>query len=316
MQQLIISMSESRLPPLATLVPFEAAYRLQNFTRAAEELHYSQTTVSRRIAELEADLGVALFERRRYDVVPTPDAEVLAASVRLALGEISRTTDLLRRRTDASSMTIFSDLSLATSLVAPVLGDFQRTNPELKIRMLSSYEPIESTREDFDIGLQYWRSGPNPYDVVPIGNDSVYPVCSPTFADRLPADLSAADLRELPLLHVAYDNKDWTDWSQFLASFGTDSPSRTDGMTFTSYQVCLDLAERSEGVALGWARSVQPRIDAGLLVTLTDLTLPQPNVINAYLPKNRPTPAHVRDFISLLRSRPRPGPVQESSKPS
>ena len=316
MQQLIISMSESRLPPLATLVPFEAAYRLQNFTRAAEELHYSQTTVSRRIAELEADLGVALFERRRYDVVPTPDAEVLAASVRLALGEISRTTDLLRRRTDASSMTIFSDLSLATSLVAPVLGDFQRTNPELKIRMLSSYEPIESTREDFDIGLQYWRSGPNPYDVVPIGNDSVYPVCSPTFADRLPADLSAADLRELPLLHVAYDNKDWTDWSQFLASFGTDSPSRTDGMTFTSYQVCLDVAERGEGVALGWARSVQPRIDAGLLVTLTDLTLPQPNVINAYLPKNRPTPAHVRDFISLLRSRPRPGPVQESSKPS
>ena len=156
-------MSESpRLPPLATLVPFEAAYRLQNFTRAAEELHFSQTTVSRRIAELEADLGVRLFERQRYDVVPTPDAEVLAASVQLALSEISRTTDLLRRRTDASSMTIFSDLSLATSLVAPILGDFQRANPELKIRMLSSYEPIEATKEDFDVGLQYWRSGAQP----------------------------------------------------------------------------------------------------------------------------------------------------------
>ena len=309
-------MSESRLPPLATLVPFEAAYRLQNFTRAAEELHYSQTTVSRRIAELEADLGVTLFERQRYDVVPTPDAEVLAASVRLALGEISRTTDLLRRRTGASSMTIFSDLSLATSLVAPVLGDFQRANPELEIRVLSSYEPIETTNEDFDVGLQYWRSGSNPYDVEPIADDSVHPVCSPTFADRLPAELSAADLRELPLLHVAYDNKDWTDWSQFLAWFDTDSPSRTDGMTFTSYQVCLDVAERGEGVALGWSRSIQPRIDAGLLVALTDLTMPHPNVINAYLPKNRSTPPHVRAFISLLTSRLRPGPAQAASKPS
>lgn len=308
-----MSMSEStRLPPLATLVPFEAAYRLQNFTRAAEEIHFSQATVSRRIAELETDLGVTLFERQRYDVVPTPDAEVLAASVRLALGEISRTTNLLRHRTDASSMTIFSDLSLATSLVAPVLGDFQRANPELKIRVLSSYEPIETTKDDFDIGLQYWRSGPNPYGVVPIADDAVYPVCSPGFADRLPAELSAAelsaaDLRELPLLHVAYDNKDWTDWSQFLASFDTDSPSRTDGMTFTSYQVCIDVAERGEGVALGWSRSVQPRIDAGLLVALTNLTMPQPNVINAYLPKNRPTPPHVRDFISLLTSGPRAG---------
>ena len=297
-----------RLPPLTALAPFEAAYRLQNFTRAAEELHYSQTTVSRRIAELEADLGVTLFERRRYDVVPTGDAEVLAASVRLALGEISRTADLLRRRTDASNMTIFSDLSLATSLVAPVLGDFQRANPELNIRMLSSYEPIETTTEDFDVGLQYWRSGPNPYRVEPIADDAVYPVCSPEFADRLPADLSAADLSELPLLHVAYDNKDWTDWSQFLASFGTDSPSQTASMTFTSYQVCLDVAERGEGVALGWARTVQPRIDAGLLTALTDLTMPHPNAINAYLPKNRPTPPHVRAFISLLKTTPRPSP--------
>ena len=293
-------------------MPFEAAYRLQNFTRAAEEIHFSQATVSRRIAELEADLGVTLFERQRYDVVPTRDAEVLAASVRLALGEISRTTDLLRRRSDTLSMTIFSDLSLATSLVAPVLGDFQRANPELNIRTLSSYEPIETTMEDFDVGLQYWRSGPNPYDAVPIADDSVYPVCSPGFADRLPADLSATDLRELPLLHVAYDNKDWTDWPQFLASFDIDSPSRTDGMTFTSYQVCLDVAERGEGVALGWARSVQSRIDAGLLVALTDLTMPHPNAINAYLPKNRSIPPHVRAFISLLTSGTRAGVLRSN----
>ena len=292
-----------RLPPLATLEPFEAACRLQNFTRAAEELHFSQTTVSRRIAELEAYLGVALFQRQRYDVIPTRDAEVLAASVRLAFGEISRTTNLLRRRTDASSMTIYSDLCLATSLVTPVLGDFQRSNPELKIRVLSSYDPIETTKEDFDVGLQYWRSGPSPYHVEPIADDSVFPVCSPGFVAQLPAEVSAADLTELPLLHVAYDNTDWVDWPQFLAWFGAESPSRTDGMTFTSDQVCVDVAERGEGVALGWARTVQQRVDAGRLVALTDLTMPQPNAINAYLPKNRPAPPHVRAFISLLTSR-------------
>jgi len=307
-------MSESsRLPPLATLVPFEAAYRLQNFTRAAEELHFSQATVSRRVAELEADLGITLFERQRYDVVPTRDAEVLASSVRLALGEISRATDLVRRHTDASSMTIYSDLCLATGLVAPILGDFQRAYPELKIRVLSSYEPIETIKEDFDVGLQYWRSGPNPYDVEPIADDSVYPVCSPAFAARLTAKMSAADLADLPLLHVAYDNHDWTDWTRFLESFGADSPPRIDGMTFSSYQVCIDVAERGDGIALGWARSEQPRIDAGLLVALTDFTVPQPNAINAYLPKNRSAPPHVRAFISLLTKRRLPGPV---SKPS
>lgn len=196
------------------------------------------------------------------------------------------------------------------------MGDSQRANPELKIRMLSSYEPIETTKEDFDVGLQYRRSGPNPHHVEPIADDWVYPVCSPSFADRLPAEPSAADLKDLPLLHVAYDNKDWTDWTQFLASFDTDSPSPISGMTFSSYQVCLDIAARGEGIALGWARSVQPRIDAGLLVALTGLTMAHPNMIHAYLPNNRPTPPHVRAFISLLTTRLPPESVPPPSKTS
>ena len=42
-----------RLPPLATLVAFEAAYRHGSFTRAAEELALSQASISRRVRELE-----------------------------------------------------------------------------------------------------------------------------------------------------------------------------------------------------------------------------------------------------------------------
>ncbi|WP_211598234.1 LysR family transcriptional regulator [Halomonas caseinilytica] len=45
------------LPPLATLRAFEAAARLESFTRAASELHLTQAAISRQIRLLEEDLG-------------------------------------------------------------------------------------------------------------------------------------------------------------------------------------------------------------------------------------------------------------------
>src|SRR6186713_1367406 len=54
----------AELPPLELLRSFEAAARRLSFTLAAGELHLTQSAVSRQMQQLEASLGVALFERR------------------------------------------------------------------------------------------------------------------------------------------------------------------------------------------------------------------------------------------------------------
>ncbi len=294
--------ARERLPPLATLVPFEAAYRLRNFTRAAEEQHMSQASVSRRIRELENDLGVSLFERHRYDVTPTADAELLATAVRLTLTELSSAAGLVRQRAaGTSSLTIFSDLSLSSALVAPLISTFQRKYPDLKIRVLSSFEPIEITNEEFDIGLQYGRDNPSPHLVEAIAFEAVFPVCSPSFAANLAASVSPADLAKLPLLHVDYDNDSWVAWPDLFATFDVEPPTDPH-MTFTSYLVCLDVAEQGEGVALGWERTVQHRLDAGTLVRLPNITMPKAGVLNAYLPRRTAKNPHTDEFLDLLRS--------------
>ena len=54
----------SKLPPVNSLVVFEAAARLMNFTRAAQELSVTQAAVSRQIQLLEDHLGTQLFQRQ------------------------------------------------------------------------------------------------------------------------------------------------------------------------------------------------------------------------------------------------------------
>lgn len=298
-----MSRFDRSLPPLATLVSFEAAFRHRNFTRAAEELFLSQASVSRRIRELEADLGVSLFRRHRYDVAPTAEAEILAASVRLSLTELASTADQLRRKTaESKSLTILSSLSLASVIVAPVLGDLQRRHPELNVRVLSSCDPIETTREDFDIALQYGPSQSSAYTVEFIADEAVYPVCSPSFAAGLPTPTTPAELAGLPLLHVDYDDPSWTTWGSFLAATGAGEPDESNALVFTSYQVCLDVAERGDGIALGWERSVRPRLDAETLVRIPEITLPNAGLINAYLPNQSTTSPHAADFLDLLKN--------------
>lgn len=291
------------LPPLAALVPFEAAVRHGNFTRAAEELHQSQASVSRRIRELETDLGVSLFERHRHDVTPTADAELLAASVRWSLGELSATADLIRRRARSDdAVTILTSLSLATATVAPIIGEFQRRHPDVNIRVLASDDLVASTDEPFDLALGYGPSETELFSVEFIADEAVFPVCSPTLAQQLPTDPTPDDLARFPLLHVDYDDPGWTTWQDVLASALVGEPDRVQSVVFTSYQMCLDVAERDGGIALGWERSVRSRLDARTLVRVPNITIPHAGRINAYVPTRTAPNPHAAELIELLTS--------------
>jgi DNA-binding transcriptional LysR family regulator len=66
----------------------EAVARHRNFTRAAEDLHLTQSAVSHQVGRLEAELGIALFERTSRRVSPTEAGSAIAARGRRVLAEL------------------------------------------------------------------------------------------------------------------------------------------------------------------------------------------------------------------------------------
>jgi len=210
-----------QLPPLGTLVVFDSAIRLRSFSKAADECALSQASVSRQIRQLEENLGTSLFDRQRHDVLPTAAGEQFGRSVRQVLLELASSASELRTLAAGQrSFRIFSDISIASSIVTPILAQIQQNHPGVNFHIVSTYEPIERTSLPFDIGFQVGAKENELFNVESIADDLVYPVCSPNLISKAVTEITPAELANYPLLHLDVDsNNEWPDWRQFLAAY-------------------------------------------------------------------------------------------------
>ena len=88
----------AKLPPLRSLVAFEAAARLSSLTAAAAELKITREAVSRHIRALEAHLGVKLFYRVHRAVTLTAAGGKFHGIVRQSLADIAAGAGAIRGR--------------------------------------------------------------------------------------------------------------------------------------------------------------------------------------------------------------------------
>ena len=107
------------LPLLNALVAFEAAARHGNITRAADELHVSQSVVSRHVANLERQTGLCLFEHRAHRVTVTRDGARLAAAIEQGLGHVRDVLDALQQEKRAPRLTLACSYDLAVLWLMP-----------------------------------------------------------------------------------------------------------------------------------------------------------------------------------------------------
>ena len=125
---------------------FAKAVELGSFTKAAEELHYSQSGVSRMVADLEADWQVSLLERRKGGVLPTPDGAKILPYVKSLCEEFEKlgvaVDELQGLHSGMIRIATFS--SGASQWLPNIIKDFQHAYPNIAYEvMLGDYTEIE-----------------------------------------------------------------------------------------------------------------------------------------------------------------------------
>src|SRR5438034_7723588 len=142
--------AKSRLPPLKSLLAFEAASRLGSFAHGAEELAVTPSAVSHQIQQLEEFLGVQLFQRHAGRAVLTSAGRTYASEIKHAFSVISDATNLVAPQSQRGHFVIASSPGFAAKWLRPRLPDFLRANPDIKVRLstLSDHDDLDTIRFD------------------------------------------------------------------------------------------------------------------------------------------------------------------------
>lgn len=118
---------------------FLAIAREENFTRAAEQLHVTQPTLSRQIADLEHELGVKLFTRSNHHIVLTEDGMILKHRAQEILSLADKTKrDFLRGDENLEGViSIGSGEFLSTRILADCIAQFRKKHPLVQFEIYS-----------------------------------------------------------------------------------------------------------------------------------------------------------------------------------
>jgi len=289
------------LPPLASLLPFEAAARLESFTRAAEELHLTQAAVSRQIRALEQDLGARLFERRNRAVHLTEAGREFARVVSGALEGIAAQAGHLRGVRRKGEVVLFAQLCEGLYWVMPRLSRFHQTHPGVEVRVTASTRPLTEATEHFDLALQTSGRASGSCPLAFTASDEVFPVCSPGYLEgrRTPLDLSL--LADERLLHHKAYPQDWLEWDDWLARLGQPLRVGAKGTVFDSYPIMIQAAIEGHGMTLGWRRSMENFLRSGTLVRPYRESVALPAGLSVYLRQAGPSRPEADALLGWLR---------------
>lgn len=248
---------------LEQLQGFALIAELGHFTRAAEQLHLAQPSLSRQIASLERELGIELFHRVRGHIALTaagerllPIARRMLADADAARDEMAELAGLRRGR-----IRLGATPTLCTSLVAEVLADYRERYPGIDIEILErgSRSLISALVEGtLDLALIVTSVSPERARAVlerePILSERLVIVSSAErpdpFAIRngtVPEAVTLAQLAEVAQVAFPenYDLRVAMD-----AAFGAAGISPTIAVEGAEMDAALSFAERGIGVAV------------------------------------------------------------------
>lgn len=250
------------IPSLQTLRALEAAARLGSYTRAAAELGLTHGAISHRLRALEESLGYPLFTREGNGMRPTPEALRLLVPVRQALDLLTSAFPGPAIRSQVLRISLLP--SMASRWLIPRVGQFRADNPDIDLRIDARLELAPLGAGGVDCAIRYGRGDWPDADVTKLGDELLFPVCTPEYRDRHgiahPADLLRASL-------LRHDRQSWLEW---FAAAGLAGPEPAGAPLFSDTNLMLDAAVAGQGVALGRGRIVAGEIASGRLVRLFD----------------------------------------------
>ncbi len=235
--------------PLLKYLAFVKTVERGSFTKAAEDLNYAQSSVSKMIADLEKEWGMTLLERSKKGVCLTSAGEQLLPVLRKVLNEHRELEEQIDglKGLETGLVRIGTFSSVAINWLPEIFSQLQKEYPGIEYEMLlGDYEEVEHWIDvgRVDCGFLRLPTAAN-LDAIPLINDEYKVVLPPGHALAVRETVAITQLQQQPFLLLEHGGK--TEVSDLLEKYKVNPDIR-----FTTWEdfAIMAMVEKGMGISI------------------------------------------------------------------
>lgn len=279
---------------------FLAVMELGTITAVAARLNLSKSVISKRISDLEATLGAALFRRNAGRITPTEAAQKLDDRLRPALADLTAAAesaawggagdDVLR-----GTLSVAAPMSFGTLHLSPIIARFAAQHPELDLRIDYDDRARDLLRDGFDLAVRIGHLRDTALMQRKLCEDETIPCASPAYLDRHGRPETLNDLRDHQV--IGYQHMS----NAQLWTFDKDTPPPLHNrLSLNNGEAMRDMAIGGLGLAILPGFLATAPIAEGKLERILPNSQTRRLPIVAVWPPVSPMPPKLRRFIDHL----------------
>jgi LysR family transcriptional regulator, glycine cleavage system transcriptional activator len=232
------------IPPLQYLLGFEAAARLESFSKAAEELGLSASAISHEMRLLEERLGQPLFIRQGRAIWLTDAGRDYQRTVMQSLEQLEGGFRRLEPYRKPGSVVIYCDSDFASRWLLPRLDDLKCAVPACEPWIDTSGKAIDFESVEVSIAIVRGRAKASSSPTKDLFEDVLVPVASPLLIRKM------FPKPEQLLKHRLIHDERPEGWNEWFEASGLKDADSSTGLDFNDREMALRAAEAGHGVAL------------------------------------------------------------------
>lgn len=268
---------------------------------AATKLGVSPTVISSWIAQLEHTLGARLLMRTTRRIQITQEGREYYLRCKQILADIEEAGEAVTagRAMPRGMLRISAPVALGRRRIAPLIPDYSRLYPEVRIALVLSDRMVGLEEEGFDLAVRSWRPDDSTLIARRLGPLHRVVCTSPYYLERYGRPRRPAELAHHCCLILDSGGRQAETWT-FRGEEGLESVQVSGVLSSNSTEVIAEWALAGMGLAMRSTWDVEDEIRDGRLVTVLDEFTVQGHALYVVYQDRQYLPARIRTFIDLM----------------
>ena len=280
---------------------FSLLVRAGSFSAAAREQGVTTPAVSKRLAQMEARLGVQLLHRTTRRIGLTPEGDIYLAHARRILADIDDMEQLLSSSLAAPKglLRVNATLGFGRSHIAPLISDFARRYPEVQVQLQLTVNPPPLSEDAFDVCIRFGEPPDARVIAKRIAANRRLICAAPAYLARHGTPQVPNDLTQHNCIGIRQGDEAYGIW-RLTSGKRTETVKVRGNLSTNDGEIAVNWALAGHGILMRAEWDIAKYLRSGRLRQVLENWQTPAADIHAVYPQRLQTAARVRAFVDFV----------------